>query len=111
MPATRSPRDSWSRSLSEAAHFYFAESDREFYFQDNGYIGAILARGHEATYNQMGLWLRQCAKMTFSSDPDAQQISAQLFSDAADSAEFTAINPGLPRPAGNGLFPLSQDFQ
>ena len=57
------------------------------------------------------LWLRQCAKMTFSSDPDAQQISAQLFSDAADSAEFTAINPGLPRPPGNGLFPLSQDFQ
>ena len=98
-------------ALSEAAHFYFAESDREFYFQDNGYIGAILARGHEATYNQMGLWLRQCAKMTFSGDPDAQQISAQLFSDAADSAEFTAINPGLPRPAGNGLFPLSQDFQ
>jgi hypothetical protein len=58
----------------------------------------------------MALWLRQCASMTFSGDPAKQAISAQLFRDAADSAEFTALNPGLPRPPGNGLFPRSQDF-
>lgn len=97
--------------LSEAAHFYFAESDREFYFQDNGYIGAILARGHTAIYQQMALWLRHCAQMTFNHDPAKQAISAQLFLDAADSAELTAVNPGLLRPPGNGLFPLSQNFQ
>jgi hypothetical protein len=96
--------------LSEAAHFYFAESDREFYFKDNGYIGAILARGHQAIYQQMALWLRQCATMTFSGDPAKQAISSQLFREAADSAELTAVNPGLSRPPGNGLFPLSQDF-
>ena len=96
--------------LSEAAHFYFAESDREFYFRDNGYIGEILARGHTAIYQQMALWLRQCAQMTFNHDPAKQAISAQLFRDAADSAELTAVNPGLPRPPGNGLFPLSEDF-
>jgi hypothetical protein len=97
--------------LSEAAHFYFAESDREFYFKDNGYIGEILARGHTAIYQQMALWLRQCAQMTFSGDPARQAISAQVFLDAADSAELTAVNPNLPRPPGNGLFPLSQNFQ
>jgi Putative peptidoglycan binding domain len=96
--------------LSEAAHFYFAESDREFYFQDNGYIGAILARGHQAIYQQMALWLRQCANMTFSGDPARQAVSAQLFRDAADSAELTALNPGLLRPPGNGLYPVSTDF-
>lgn len=97
-------------ALSEAAHFYFAESDREFYFDDNGYIGTILARGHQATYQQMALWLRRCATLTFHSDPAAQATSSQLFLDAADSAELTALNPGLVRPPGDGLFPRAQDF-
>lgn len=97
-------------ALSEAAHFYFAESDREFYFDDNGYIGAILARGHQATYQQMALWLRRTATMTFHTDPTAQATSAQLFLDAADSAELIALNPGLVRPPGDGLFPRDQDF-
>jgi hypothetical protein len=96
--------------LSEAAHFYFAESDPAFYFEDNGYMLTIRGRGHAAIYNQIALWLRQVAGMTFSGNAAAQQTSAQLFRDAADSAELTALNPNLPRPLANGLFPLSNDF-
>jgi hypothetical protein len=96
-------------ALSEAAHFYFAETDPEL-FNDNGYIPGILAQGHAATYRQIGLWLRQCANMTFSGNAEAQQIIAQLFRDAADSAELTAVNPDLARPQGDGLFPLANDF-
>lgn len=98
-------------ALSEAAHFYFAETDPVFLYNDNGYIQQILARGHAATYQQIALWLRQTAKMTFSSNPETQQISSQLFRDAADSAEFTALNPGLARPPGDGLFPGDTDFR
>lgn len=97
-------------ALADAAHFYFAESDREFYFDDNGYIGTILARGHQATYQQMALWLRRCATLTFHADPGAQATSSQLFLDAADSADLTALNPGLVHPPGDGLFPRDQDF-
>lgn len=97
-------------ALSEAAHFYFAETDPAFLFDDNGYIQTIRSRGHADTYNQIALWLRQVATMKSSDDAAAQQISAQLFLDAADSAEFTALNPALARPPGDGLFPRDQDF-
>jgi hypothetical protein len=98
-------------ALSEAAQFYFAETDPVFLYDDNGYIQQILARGHAAKYRQIALWLRQTAKMTFSAHPDTQQISARLFRDAADSAEFTALNPGLARPPGDGIFPGATDFR
>lgn len=48
--------------------------------------------------------------MTFHADPAAQATSSQLFLDAADSAELAALNPGLVRPPGDGLFPRDQDF-
>lgn len=97
-------------ALSEAAHFYFAETDPVFMFDDNGYIQTILARGHAASYRQIALWLRQVSKMSFSTNPVANDISAQLFRDAADAADFTADNPDVPRPAGDGLFPADKDF-
>jgi peptidoglycan hydrolase-like protein with peptidoglycan-binding domain len=104
-------------ALAEGAHFYFAESDPSFYFHDNGYlqgvpgVPGILNQGHTATYHQIALWLRQVAGMNFSGNPQAQQTSAQLFRDAADAADHTALNPDEPRPQGSGLFPLSNDFQ
>lgn len=95
----------------EAAHFYFAETDREFFFSDNGYLGAILAQGHQATFQQLALWLRRTADMTFSDNAEAQEISSRLFRDAADSADQTALDPNAARPDGNGLFPRKQDFR
>ncbi len=98
-------------ALSEAAHFYFAETDPVFMFDDNGYMQTILARGHAATYRQIALWLRQVSKMSFSTNPVANDISAQLFRDAADAADFTAANPGRAAgPPATGLFPADKDF-
>lgn len=97
-------------ALVEAAHFYFAETDPVFIFDDNGYIQTILSRGHEAKFRQIALWLRQVSKMSFSTNPLANDISAQLFRDAADSADVTAANPAVPRPPGDGLFPGDKDF-
>lgn len=98
-------------ALSEAAHFYFAETDPVFMFDDNGYIQQMLARGHESTYRQIALWLRQASKLSFSTNPQANDASVQLFRAAADAAEFTAVNPGVPRPPGDGLFPGDKDFK
>jgi hypothetical protein len=42
--------------------------------------------------------------------PEENLSVAQLFRDAADSAELTAVNPDLARPQGDGLFPLANDF-
>ncbi|MEV6426558.1 peptidoglycan-binding domain-containing protein [Nocardia sp. NPDC051463] len=95
--------------LCEAAFFYFAETDPELFF-DNGYIAKIVQSGHEPTYQQIGLWLRRAAELTCSSKPEQQEISAQLFLDAADAAEFVAANPNEPRPYGRGLFPGPGDF-
>jgi putative peptidoglycan binding protein len=97
-------------ALAEGAHFYFAESDPSFYFHDNGYLQTILTQGHAAIYQQIALWLRQVAGMTFSGNPQTHQTSAQLFRDAADAADSIALNPNDPRPPGDGLFPLSDDF-
>jgi hypothetical protein len=98
-------------ALAVAAHFYFAETDPVFLFDDNGYIAAIVQSGHQATYQQIALWLRQVGtRMTFSGNADTQQTSAQLFTDAADSADFIALNPLSPLPDGDGLYPRDQDF-
>jgi Putative peptidoglycan binding domain len=98
-------------ALAVAAHFYFAETDPVFLFNDNGYIDATVARGDQATYQQIALWLRQVGTlMTFSGNADTQQTSAQLFKDAADSADSIALNPGSPLPDGDGLYPRDQDF-
>lgn len=97
-------------ALVEAAHFYFAETDPVFMFDDNGYIQTILARGHEPKFRQIALWLRQVSKMSFSTNPLFNDISAQLFRDAADAADVAAANPGAPRPPGDGLFPADKDF-
>lgn len=96
--------------LAQAAHFYFAESDVNFYFNDNGYIAKIVSFGHQPKYQQMAMWLRRCAAMTFSSSVDAQKISEQLFLDAADWAEAFASNPALPKPDGDGLWPGPSDY-
>jgi hypothetical protein len=94
-----------------AAHFYFAETDPAFLFDDKGYIEGIVQRGHQATFQQIALWLRQVGtRMTFSGSTDTQQTSAQLFTDAADSADFIALNPASPLPDGDGLYPRDQDF-
>jgi peptidoglycan hydrolase-like protein with peptidoglycan-binding domain len=98
-------------ALAHAAEFYFAETDPVFLFDDNGYIDAIVQRGHQATYQQIALWLRQVGTlMTFSGNADTQQTSAQLFKDAADSADLFALNPSSPLPDGDGLYPRDQDF-
>jgi hypothetical protein len=98
-------------ALAVAAHFYFAETDPVFLFDDNGYIDAIVQRGDQATYQQIALWLRQVgSRMNFSGNAETQQTSAQLFNDAADSADFIALNPTSPLPDGDGLFPRDQDF-
>lgn len=97
-------------ALAMAAHFYFAETDPVFMFDDNGYMLAIRARGHAAIFNQIALWLAKAATMTFSGNPEFQQTSAQVFRDAADSAELIAQNPGLVRPPSDGLFPLLKDM-
>ncbi len=96
--------------LSEAAHFYFAETDPEFMFDDNGYMQEIRNRGHTATFQQIALWLRRTSTMTFSGNPQRQQACAQVFRDAADSAELTALNPLLARPVDDGLFPGTRDM-
>jgi hypothetical protein len=97
-------------ALVEAARFYFAETGPVFLFSDNGYIKTIVGRGQAAIYQQIALWLRQVATMQFSDNPALQQVSAQLFGAAADSAQSSAANLGAPHPAGDGLFPGSQDF-
>ena len=61
-------------SLAVAAHFYFAETDAAFLFNDNGYIQTIVSRGNQDTYNQIARWLRRCAVMTLSGSLEAQQI-------------------------------------
>lgn len=96
--------------LSEAAHFYFAETDPVFMFDDNGYMGELRARGDAVIFQQIALWLRQTSKMTFSGNPQTQQTCAQVFRDAAVSADVTALNPGVARPASDGLFPLLKDM-
>lgn len=96
--------------LVEAAHFYFAETDPKFMFFDNGYISAIRARGHAAIFGQIALWLKKVSTMTFSGNPKRQQACAQVFRDAADSAEQTALTPAAGPPVGDGLFPLLQDM-
>ncbi|BDX31427.1 hypothetical protein TUM20985_19740 [Mycobacterium antarcticum] len=97
-------------ALAEAAHFYFAETDPVFMFDDNGYMQTIRDRGHAATFQQIALWLRRTSTMTFSGNPQIQQASALVFRDAADSAELTALNPGLARPIDDGLFPGTRDM-
>lgn len=96
--------------LAQAAHFYFAETDPEFMFSDNGYMQAIRARGHATVFGQIALWLRQASRMTFSGNPTRQQASARVFRDAADSAERTALTPGAAPPPSDGLFPLLHDM-
>ncbi|MEU2040388.1 peptidoglycan-binding domain-containing protein [Nocardia niwae] len=95
--------------LCEAAHFYFAETDPQLFF-DNGYIANML-QSREKTYRQIALWLRQTARLTFSSKPEQQEISARLFRDAADTADVIAADPNAPHPTGRGLFPEPRDFR
>ena len=96
--------------ITEAAHFYFAETDPVFMFDDNGYMLALRDRGPAAIFPQIAMWLRRAATMTFSGNPELQQLSTQVFRDAADFADSIALNPGLPRPVGDGLFPLLKDM-
>lgn len=96
--------------LAQAAHFYFAETDPVFMYFDNGYMQAIRARGHAAIFDQIALWLRKVSTMTFSGNPTRQQACAQVFRDAADSAERTARTPGVAPPPSDGLFPLLHDM-
>ena len=96
-------------AIAEAAHYYFAETDLSW-FRDNGYMEAVVASGDEAIYQQIALWLRAAAGFEFSRDAQAQQISAQLFSDAADAAEFAAVNPGAPHTTADGVYPAPSDF-
>jgi hypothetical protein len=84
-------------ALAEAAHFYFAETDPVFLYTDNGYLSTILGRGQQATYQQIALWLRHVATMRFCDNPGAKQISAQLFTDAADAAQAPPP-PARPTP-------------
>jgi hypothetical protein len=66
-----------------------------FAFNDNGYIAKVLGLGHRPNYQQIALWLRPSAVMTFSGNIDAQQVSEQLFLDAADWADAFPLNPNL----------------
>ena len=40
-------------ALAVAAHFYFAETDPVFLFDDNGYIAAIVQSGHQRHTNRL----------------------------------------------------------
>jgi len=97
-------------NLAVAVHFYFAETDAAFLFNDNGYIQTIVSRGNQDTYNQIARWLRRCAVMTFSGNLEAQQISEQLFLDAASAAEAFALDPASVPADASGLYPGPEDF-
>lgn len=99
-------------ALARAAFYYFAEIRDQLdfdWFHDNGYIEAFVNSGPAVCYQQVALWLRQCVNFTFTDDAEGQQISTQLFLDAADAADAEAANPGSLPPA-DGVTPGPSDF-
>ncbi|MGV9818807.1 hypothetical protein [Nocardia xishanensis] len=55
----------------------------------------------------VALWLRQAVGLTFTSKPEQQEISAQVFRDTADAI---AADPNAAPSPGKGLFPGPDDF-
>lgn len=93
--------------LVEAARFYFEDTG---HFDGNGYVPAITIQGESSTLLQIGLWLRRCQEMTFSSDGTEDARTSTLFGDAAAAAEQQSASPPAVRAAADGLSPLAADF-
>lgn len=96
-------------ALAEAAHYYFAETDLSW-FRDNGYMAACVRSGDNVTYRQIALWLRAAAGFTFSDNAEVNEISAQLFWDAAFAAESIAADPSAPHVPADGVYPAPGDY-
>jgi hypothetical protein len=96
-------------ALAEAMHYYFTSVDSGW-FRDNGYMAACVAAGDIGIYRQAALWLRAATKLTFSDSAELQDISTQLFWDAADEADRLANDPSAPHVPADGVSPLASDY-
>lgn len=99
--------------LASAAFFYFVEATGLFDPNNaNGYIAGIIARGDDAIYHQLQLWLELAAAMSFSEDFTQDQASTAVFNAAAQ--DFADRRAALPTISAfledNGVFPRRADF-
>jgi peptidoglycan hydrolase-like protein with peptidoglycan-binding domain len=96
-------------ALAEAMHYYFTTVDSGW-FRDNGYMAACVAAGDIGIYRQAALWLRYATNLIFSGNSALQDISVQLFWDAADEAERLANNPGAQHVPADGVSPQAREY-
>lgn len=96
-------------ALAEVAYYYFMQTDLGW-FRDNGYMAAFRASGDNVTYRQIALWLRIAAGFTFSDNAEVNDVSAQLFWDAAFAAEDLAADPGAAHLPADGVYPAPTDY-
>jgi hypothetical protein len=94
--------------LAAAARFYFVDTGL---FSSNGYVPGIRLQGEAFIFDQLAKWLTICATQSFSDVPNDDAQSRLAFQAAGQFCADRVANP-IPIPdAGNGMFPLPQDFE
>lgn len=94
--------------LVGAVTFYFVEVGA--IYDSNGYGAAISAQGDAVRLRQLELWLRICARQSFSDDPAQDEQSTLVFEAAAQHCADLIANPSFELPVDDGLVPLPADF-
>jgi hypothetical protein len=108
-PGTIAVRGLLTEKLAAAALFYFVELPSVY--DSNRYGAGINAQGDAVRFRQLELWLRLCARQSFSDNSADDTQSTLAFQAAAQFCADQIANPTLDFAQEDGVFPLIQDFR